>query len=83
VTEITDERTKERAAEASCYAGDAVLDAFARLHPSVTMSWLEWCDLREMIDREYMGWGNGAEDLQADPAYLLHRRTALPPRGKE
>ena len=32
-----------------------ILDNFARLHPGVMMSWQQWSDLREMIQREWDG----------------------------
>jgi|KBSMisStaDraftv2_1062788.scaffolds.fasta_scaffold155781_5 hypothetical protein len=33
----------------------AVVDAFSSMHPHIRMNLNEWCNLREMIDREVTG----------------------------
>ena len=50
----------------------AIIDAFADLHPAVCLTWHEWRDLQEMIERQ-LG-GNFASDLVEDPLYIKHRR---------
>lgn len=64
-----------------------VVESFSRLHPGVSMTWQEWQDLREMIQREVYGLLSDArdesrakaDDLVDDANYLRRRRTALPP----
>jgi hypothetical protein len=51
-----------------------ILDSFTKLHPAVLMSWNEWSDLREMIERQWIGEGMCAADLVYDPLYTAHRR---------
>lgn len=59
--------------EAQEFASE-IIDAFAALHPSVTMTWMEWQDLAEMIERQWRGGAVAAEDLVMDPQYLAGRR---------
>jgi hypothetical protein len=44
----------ELAASASEIA-DEVIDAFSELHPDIKMSFTQWSDLKEMIEREIRG----------------------------
>ena len=49
-----------------------IIDAFASLHPAILLTWNEWQDLREMIERQWCGMS--ASDLVSDPLYTAHRR---------
>ncbi len=53
---------------------DAIMDSFGSLHPAVTMTWNEWRDLREMIERQWIGNGASAEDLVDCLLYIKRRR---------
>ena len=35
---------------------DSVIDAFAKKHPQIALPYMAWQDLREMIEREVLGW---------------------------
>lgn len=49
------ERSELELREAATEVASEVLDAFSELHPTLSMPWNCWQDLREMIEREITG----------------------------
>ena len=48
---------------------EAVVESFSQLYPDIRLNHDEWNTLKEMIEREVEGKGDGARDLLECPLY--------------